>query len=100
MGLRAADTGPDSAALRRRERQWRITLANALLAPLRLRLDDFQGTAYTLSNATGRTEVLDNLADLWPLAERLSGRPIDPLDPAYLNDLLPETPSHRTGEAP
>ena len=41
---------------------------------------DWQGSAFVLSTATGKTEIVDNLAHLWMAAERLLGRSCDPLD--------------------
>jgi len=38
------------------------------------------GSAFVLSTATGKTEIVDNLVHLWTAAERLLGRPCDPLD--------------------
>jgi len=72
------------AASRRRERAARVRLANRALLPFRLTLADWQGTAFLLSTATGRTELIDDLGHLWPAAETLLGRPCDPLDPALL----------------
>lgn len=72
---------------RRRERARRVMLANRVLAHYRMRLEDWQGTAFVLSTATGKTEIVDNLAHLWSVAEQLSGRPCDPLDPALLDRL-------------
>jgi hypothetical protein len=66
---------------RRAERVRRIRAANRVLAAWRLTLSDWQGRSYLLSTATGRTEVIDTLAHLWPTAEALAGRPFDPLDP-------------------
>lgn len=72
---------------RRRERARRVALANRVLAHYRMRLADWQGTAFVLSTATGKTEIVDNLTHLWSVAEQLSGRPCDPLDPALLDRL-------------
>ena len=60
-----------------------------MLAAYRLSLTDWQGRAYLLSTATGKTEVIETLAHLWPAAERLSGRSFDPLDPDFLVRLKP-----------
>jgi hypothetical protein len=38
------------------------------------------GTAFVLSTATGRTEIVDNVGHLWTAVERLTGKPCDPLD--------------------
>jgi hypothetical protein len=71
-------------AARRRERAARVASANRVLAQFAMRLDDWQGSAYMLSTATGKCELVETLGHLWAAAERLSGRPCDPLDPALL----------------
>jgi hypothetical protein len=68
------------AASRRRERVNRVAAANRVLAHFQMNLADWQGSAFVLSTATGKTEIVDNLAHLWLAAERLLGRPCDPLD--------------------
>jgi hypothetical protein len=68
------------AAARRRERMNRVAAANRVLSYYRMSLADWQGSAFVLSTATGKTEIVDNLAHLWIAAERLIGRPCDPLD--------------------
>jgi hypothetical protein len=72
---------------RRRERTLRVAHANRVLRHYRLTLGDWQGTAFLLSTATGKTEIVDNLTHLWAAAERLTGRPCDPLDPALIESL-------------
>lgn len=64
---------------RRRERLIRVSEANAMLKLWGLRLDDWQASAYILRNMTGASEVVDSLAALWPAAEKMAGRVIDPL---------------------
>lgn len=66
---------------RRQERFERIALANRILEHYRLTLGDFQGQSYVLRSATGRQELVPNLVGMWVAAERLAGRPCDPLDP-------------------
>jgi hypothetical protein len=68
------------AASRRRERMNRVVAANHVLSCYRMNLADWQGSAFVLSTATGKTEIVDNLGHLWMAAERLLGRPCDPLD--------------------
>ena len=68
------------AASRRRERLNRVAAANRVLKHYRMTLADWQGSAFVLSSATGKTEIVDNLAHLWTAAERLLDRPCDPLD--------------------
>ena len=67
-------------ATRRQERQRRIALANRILVHYGLKLADFEGQSYVLRGATGRQEVVPHLVGLWAAAERLAGRPCDPLD--------------------
>ena len=67
-------------ASRRRERISQVTAANRVLKHYRVSLADWQGTAFILSSATGKTEIVDNLGHLWTAAERLTGKPCDPLD--------------------
>ena len=68
------------AASRRRERTSQVAAANAILKHYRVSLADWQGTAFVLSTATGKTEIVDNLGHLWTAVERLTGKPCDPLD--------------------
>jgi hypothetical protein len=72
-----------AAPLRRAERQHQVRLANALLAPFGLRCADWQGR-FTVTGRTGKSMVVDHLGALWPAAEKLAGRPIDPLDPLVI----------------
>lgn len=66
---------------RRRERINRVACAQRVLGHYRLTLSDWQGASFVLSTATGKTEIVENLPHLWAAAERLIGRPCDPLDP-------------------
>jgi hypothetical protein len=65
------------------ERRHRLGVANAVLEPFGVRCAEWQGRI-TVAGRTGRTLVVDHLGALWPAAERLAGRPIDPLDPAVI----------------
>lgn len=68
-------------ATRRQERQRRAALANHVLGRYGLKLADFEGQSYVLSSRTGRTEIVPDLLGMWGAAERLLGRPCDPLAP-------------------
>ena len=48
-----------------------------------LRCAEWQGR-FTVSGGTGRSLVVDHVGALWPAAEKLAGRPIDPLDPTVI----------------
>jgi hypothetical protein len=73
--------------LRRQARRRRVALGNAVLRHYGLSLADWQGSGFVLRSRTGSAEMVDGLGDLWPKAERLRGRPLDPLDPALLDAL-------------
>src|SRR5580704_15316251 len=72
------------AGARRRERMNRVAAANRVLSHYRMNLADWQGSAFVLSTATGKIEIVDNLAHLWMAAERLLGRSCDPLYEALI----------------
>lgn len=76
-----------SPQARRLERAQRIRLANRALRCFGLTLEDWQSTSYILRTVTGKSEVFDSLNHLWPTAERLTGRPCDPLDEDFLERL-------------
>ena len=76
-----------STVERRRERAHRVRVANLVLRHYGLKLADWQSASYLLSSNTGKTEVVENLAHLWPAAERLAGRPCDPLAPELVAGL-------------
>lgn len=85
---------PAACLTRGAQRQERVRLANAVLRQFGLVLADWQGAKYQLANRTGRTELVDNLAQVWQAAERILGRACDPLDPALIARI---EQSERTG---
>jgi hypothetical protein len=66
---------------RRRERAHRVALTREILRHYGLKLDDWGGSKYVLRDGKGRSEIVQDLGSLWPAAERLAGRAVDPLDP-------------------
>jgi hypothetical protein len=72
----------------RRARALRLRIMNRVLAHFGLRLDEWAGRVYVLGDRTGRTAVVDDLSAIWREAERLIGRPLDPLDPDFLAALV------------
>lgn len=72
---------------RRRERLRRARLADRVLRLHGLKLTDPGVRGYVLSDAKGRSVLVADLGELWPAAERLLGRPLDPLDPTLLEAL-------------
>jgi hypothetical protein len=70
--------------LRLADRRARVTLANRLLALRGARVQDWQATSYIVRSSRGGSAIVSDWAALWPAAERLTGGPIDPLDPDLL----------------
>ena len=64
---------------RRRERRNRVLQAGRVLRHFGVKIEDWHGSAFILSNRTGSSELVDDLAHLWAAAERLSGAACDPL---------------------
>jgi hypothetical protein len=77
----ASVTSPASGGrTRRHERLHRVALANRVLQLFRASVADWNGVSYVLSDATGRSEIVESIAAVWPIAERMCKQPIDPLD--------------------
>jgi hypothetical protein len=68
----------------RRGRMLRTHMVRRVLQGFGVTLSDWGGTAYVLHDGKGRAEVVHDLTTLWGEAERLAGRPLDPLDPALV----------------
>jgi hypothetical protein len=71
----------------RRGRVFRVQLVNRVLSHFGLRLDDWGSRVYVLRDQKGRSAVVADLGSLWTEAERLAGRPLDPLDPGLVRAL-------------
>ena len=73
---------------RRQNRHVRTRLIRDVLAHYGLDVrDDLSATNYILDNRKGVQHVVAGLAELWPSAARMAGRPLDPLDDALLDRL-------------
>jgi hypothetical protein len=57
-------------------------VTNEVLRHYGLKVSDWSGTRYALHDGKGRFELVQDLGSLWSAAQRLAGRPLDPLDPA------------------
>ena len=75
---------------RHRERDHRIALTREVLRHFGLKLDDWGGSKYVIRDRKGRSEIVQDLGSLWPAAERLAGRALDPLDPTLRQVLADE----------
>ena len=81
---RAAGPGADPTAYqrdRRRDRAHRVALTDAVLRHYGLRVRDWAGSKYVLSDGKGNSKIVQDLGSLWPAAAKLAGRSLDPLDP-------------------
>jgi hypothetical protein len=77
----ASVTSPASGGrTRRHERLHRVALANRVLKLFRASVADWNGVSYVVSDATGQSEIVESIAAVWPVAERMCKRQIDPLD--------------------
>jgi hypothetical protein len=82
--LAGADHWSDTAATPENStpsqlRQLRTRLANKVLAHYNLKLTDAPG-GLVLRSATGQSALVAHLGTLWTAAERIQGKPLDPLD--------------------
>ena len=77
----AQDTGGPAW---RRGRQQRLRVVNAVLAHFGCRVEDWMGGQFVVSSQRGRTEMVEQLPQVWRVVENIAQRPLDPLDPALL----------------
>jgi hypothetical protein len=63
----------------RSDRRKVVALLNTLLKPLKLGVQDWDGEAFIVFDATGRSLQAAHLNDLWRQVERMTGRAHDPL---------------------
>lgn len=84
--LGSADAA-ELARIRRRERLVRVGYLNRVLRAFSCSVTDWQGVRYCVSTFTGKTELVDNLGQLWVAVERLTGIPVDPLSQRVLGQL-------------
>jgi len=71
----------------RAERAHRVAVVNTALKPYRMTVSDFQGSCYVLTAPTGRRAIVDDIQAVWGKVDEFLGRPLDPLDPDWLDDL-------------
>jgi hypothetical protein len=74
------EAGLETAHDRLRARYTRVAVLGRVLRPLGLTAhDDGAGRGVMLSTLTGASVIITDPAELWPIVERLAGRPFDPL---------------------
>ena len=83
------DAGAGSAFDRIRGRLQRGRVLAPVLASYGLTVyDDGSGAGFTLASRTGHQVIVNNLSELWEAAERMIGRPVDPLDSRFVDEAL------------
>ena len=82
-----------------RERQERTRLVNRILRHYGLSLSDWAATSYVLRSDTGRTALVDDLSQMWSVAETMSGRACDPLEESLIAALSTGAEDRRRGGA-
>jgi hypothetical protein len=79
------EAGSASASDRIRARFRRAQVLQAVLPAYGLTAhDDGAIPGVMLANKTGNNELVADLAEVWTVAQRMSGRVIDPLDPRFI----------------
>jgi hypothetical protein len=73
----------------RRGRAPRVRLLNRVLDHFGLQLTDWAGRLYVVRDRKGRATVVDDVGMVWPAAEALLGRKLDPLEPGLVASLSP-----------
>jgi hypothetical protein len=79
--------GGEPERARRRAWQHRTQVLNQILGCYGLHLDTWQSRHYLLSDRKGSTLIVQDLGALWPAAQQLVGRVLDPLDAQLLEAL-------------
>ena len=79
--------GPDW----RLARQKRLRIVNAVLTHFGCRVEDWMGGQFLVSSQRGRTEMVEQLPQVWQVVENIAQRPLDPLDPTLLAALRART---------
>ena len=95
-----ATTGTAGSAregARRRDRYQRTRILNQSLSHYGLRLDDWHSRSYILSDRKGSTVLVHDLGELWPAAQQLARRRLDPLEPQFLAALGQQSATREPG---
>lgn len=80
----------DLQRTRQRTRLHRAKLSNKILQYYRLKLEDWNGSKFVLRDLKGNQEIVHDLGALWGTAEKMLGRPVNPLDPHLLQQIQEE----------
>ena len=67
-----------------RDRLQQLGFVNRLIGPFGVTARDFEGVQWIVKSVNGGSEIVSDIATLWPAVERLSRRRIDPLSATTL----------------
>lgn len=81
----------ENARERKRARLKRVKLLNEILCFYGLKIEDWQGSKFVLSDKKGQSVIVNDLGDLWDKARDLAKRDIDALDTKLLAFLREST---------
>jgi hypothetical protein len=79
--------GDEQLRSRQRDRMLRTRMTNLILKNFGLSLEDWTGSKYILRDRKGSSLIVHDLGGIWPAAEKLAGRKLDPLDPILIEAL-------------
>ena len=74
------------------DRAYRLKLINRILEHYGCKADDWAGGQYLVHSHRGRTEVVEQLPQIWMTVEAIATKPVDPLDPQLLTLLGASAP--------
>ena len=74
----------ENATQRKRARLKRASILNEILGFYGLKIADWQGSKFVLSDKKGQSVIVNDLGDLWGKANALCGRDLDALDEKLL----------------
>ena len=80
VGQKATISVNENARERKRARLKRVKLLNEILRFYGLKIADWQGSKFVLSDKKGQSLIVNDLGDLWDKARDLAKRDIDALD--------------------
>lgn len=81
------EPGHEGVGVRLRQRYRRLDIVNQLLRPLGLVVYDWNGVKYLVDDRKGNVTLVDDLGGIWGVVQTRLGRPLDPVDPKWLESL-------------
>jgi hypothetical protein len=73
-----------SLQTRRQDHNYRVQLLNKVLSYYGLNVDNWNGVKFIIRDKKGRSEIVQDLAELWEKANGLVKNDLDPLDEGFI----------------